>query len=96
MKNKKAIVIGIVVLLLIAAAVFFWTQCSKEGDPAGNGTGNQGSANAENKEMKTVDGSNGAGETGTDGEGETGSAQLVENEGDLIITIPEDEESDGF
>ena len=35
-------------------------------------------------------------EAETDPEENSTSAQLIESEGDLIITIPDDEESDGF
>ena len=81
MKNKKSVLILILVLLLIAAAVFIWTQCSgKDASAEGKDAGD-----AENQDVNDPNGA----------EAEA-QAQLVESEGDLIITIPDDEESDGF
>lgn len=94
--SKKTLWICVLVLVLLAVGIFVWKSCSS----GGAGTEEQDPQKLEDG-VKTEDAAQGpedktpAEETGT-GETETESAQLIESEGDLIITIPDDEESDGF
>jgi uncharacterized membrane protein len=82
MKNKKTLLIGIAVLLVLAAAllIIFEKPIAFSDSAKSNGAAGE----SENKQIDASE------ETSPE------QAQVIESEGDLIITIPDDEESDGF
>ena len=94
MKNKKMLLICGAVLLVLAVVlliVFLGGSGDKEEPGEEEATTPvedvQPTETVQNGEKELADGSE---------EESTESAQLIESEGDLIITIPDDEESDGF
>lgn len=90
--NKKKILICILVLVVLAAAVFVWRQCGSERtEPAENGGESVQAAPADGEPSQT-----GAEEQDKGNETETSGAVLMQDGGDIEIIIPDDEESDGF
>lgn len=94
MKNKKMLLICGAVLLVLAVElliVFLGGSGDKEEPGEAEATspveGAQPTESAQEGEKELTE---------EPEEESTESAQLIENEGDLIITIPDDEESDGF
>lgn len=89
MNKKKIWVVVAALVLLLAVALFVWLGGSRNAEPSDGETQAQKQPNGEDAEAEN------AKDTSSEGE-ESESAQLLEDDGDLIITIPEDEASDGF
>ena len=90
MKNKKTIWICVLALLLVAVVVLACTQF-------GGRTPKTDAPNADTLVEKTPDDAiNTVPEDAAEEEENTESAQMLEDQGDLIIIIPDDQEADGF
>ena len=91
--NKKKTWILAGVIVLIAAALILWFCCGGKSAPDIEPEETEPTEEAQPEETAAETEKAPAEEPA---EESAESAQLIESEGDLIITIPEDEESDGF
>ena len=82
-RNKTIVAIFVVLFLIVGSIVIFRLQVKKDYD------------NQDNTEITEGNDTENSAEN-TDEQEQEVQVQLVENEGDLEIIIPEDMESDGF
>lgn len=82
-RNKTIVAIFVVLFLIVGSIVVFRMQVKKDYD------------NQDNTEITEGNDTENSAEN-TDEQEQEVQVQLVENEGDLEIIIPEDMESDGF
>ena len=92
-KKRLCIVIGVVVLVIVAVLVVW--LCGREAKPDAEPVPAGQTENAEAPAQEPSQDTENAPDETAAGEAQE-SAQIIESEGDLIITIPDDEESDGF
>lgn len=95
MKNKKTVIWIVLIICLLAAALLIWKGC---GD-AGHG-GPSSHTSKTDLPQGGESGENGAGsesgENGNGGESGEGGASIIEDGGDVVIVIPDDQESGGL
>ena len=103
MKQKKLIKLILVMLLVLSAVLVFWRPWNKTTDNSvsGDEPDNQEIIGNDSSDQNNLDESvNNSTENTVDPSGQEDQAvsgiTILEDEGDIIIEIPDDMESDGF
>ena len=96
MKTKKTLAIVFVALILLAAAFFLWKQCGAQEKPLAEKERTPVETVTEDASQNQPEEKTEAEQQETAEETESSGAVLLENQGEIEIIIPEDEESDGF
>lgn len=96
MKNKKTVWICVAVLVLLALGIFIWKSCSSEAPKSEEQEPGQSEENVRTGEALQGTDTEKTEVTDEAEQTQDESAHIIESEGNLIITIPDDEESDGF
>ena len=95
-KNKKITICVAVVLVLLAVCLIFWLGRDKAAETPDEPDAAEQAAEPANAQPEDVKKDEPEPEKEEAEAVETESAQLIENEGDVTIIVPEGEESDGF
>lgn len=94
-KKSAKIMISALIILTCIGLIFAITKPKQESEPVSGNDNKQDTSVYENDLTNNNEPSESS--EGTQIEEESGSqAQLIENEGDIEIIIPDDQESDGF
>ena len=100
MKQKKMILLVLAVLMVLLVALVLWKPWNKVDDNTvtenGTDTPDDSGENSANQNDPSENGTDTATDPSNQNDSTQGSITILEDEGDIIIEIPEDQESDGF